>query len=166
MRGRKVPSFYLLMSLKDKVQNLLEEALEERPSLFLIEQKIHPDNSIEIIIDGDEGVKVEDCIAISRAIEHNLDREEEDFSLQVMSAGVSEGLINQRQYKKNIGRKLKVKTEENTVEGELISVTDDSITLKWKARESKPVGKGKITVTKEASFLYNEIKEAKVMITF
>ncbi|WP_299603575.1 ribosome assembly cofactor RimP [uncultured Aquimarina sp.] len=166
MRGRKVPSFYLLMSLKDKVQNLLEEALSERPSLFLINQKIHPDNSIEIIIDGDDGVKVEDCIAISRAIEHNLDREEEDFSLQVMSAGVSEGLVNQRQYKKNIGRKLKVKTEDNTVEGELTSVTEDHITLVWKTREPKPVGKGKITVTKEVSFAYSEIKEAKVMITF
>lgn len=166
MRGRKVPSFYLLMSLKDKVQNLLEEALSERPSLFLINQKIHPDNSIEIIIDGDDGVKVEDCIAISRAIEHNLDREEEDFSLQVMSAGVSEGLVNQRQYKKNIGRKLKVKTEDNTVEGELTSVTEDHITLVWKTREPKPVGKGKITVTKEVSFKYPEIKEAKVMITF
>ncbi|MFD2564066.1 ribosome assembly cofactor RimP [Aquimarina rubra] len=155
------------MSLKDKVQNLLEEALLERPSLFLIEQKIHPGNSIEVIIDGDEGVTVEDCIAVSRAIEHNLDREEEDFSLQVMSAGVSEGLIHKRQYKKNIGRKLKVKTEGNqTIEGELTSVTDDDITLVWKTREPKPVGKGKITVTKEECISYSEIQEAKVIITF
>ena len=100
MRGRKVPSFYLFMSLKDSVVRLLEEALNQRPSLFLIDYKIHQDNSIEIIIDGDQGVKVEDCIEISRAIEHNLDREEEDFSLQVMSAGVSEGLKHTRQYKK------------------------------------------------------------------
>jgi len=166
MRGRKVPSFHLLMSLKDKVQNLLDTALEERPALFLIEKKIHPDNSIEIIIDGDQGVTVEDCIAVSRAIEHNLDREEEDFSLQVMSAGVSEGLLHKRQYKKNIGRKLKVKTEEASIEGELTSVTDNNITLVWKAREPKPVGKGKITVTKEACVSYEKIQEAKVMITF
>ncbi|WP_378181712.1 ribosome assembly cofactor RimP [Aquimarina sp. SS2-1] len=155
------------MSLKDKVQNLLEEALLEKPSLFLIEQKIHPGNSIEIIIDGDQGVTVEDCIAVSRAIEHNLDREEEDFSLQVMSAGVSEGLTHKRQYKKNIGRKLKVKTDINdTIEGELTAATEDNITLVWKTREPKPVGKGKITVTKEASISYSEIQEAKVIITF
>ncbi|MHA7055973.1 ribosome assembly cofactor RimP [Aquimarina sp. M1] len=155
------------MSLKDKVQNLLEEALLERPTLFLIEQKMHPGNNIEVVIDGDDGVTVEDCIAVSRAIEHNLDREEEDFSLQVMSAGVSEGLTHKRQYKKNIGRKLKIKTEDKeTIEGELTSVTDDTITLVWKTREPKPVGKGKITVTKEASVSYNEILEAKVIITF
>ncbi|WP_109301511.1 ribosome assembly cofactor RimP [Aquimarina sp. AU474] len=154
------------MSLKDKVQNLLEEALKENTSLFLIDFKIHPDNSIEIIIDGDDGVKVEDCIAVSRAIEHNLDREEEDFSLQVMSSGVSEGLKHIRQYKKNIGRKLKIKTQDQTIEGELISVTEEAISLTWKAREPKPVGKGKVTVTKEADVAYKNIVEAKVMITF
>ncbi|WP_241507227.1 ribosome assembly cofactor RimP [Aquimarina sediminis] len=166
MRGRKVPSFYLFMSLKDKVQSLLEGALQENPSLFLIESKIHPDNSIEIIIDGDDGVKVEDCIAVSRAIEHNLDRDEEDFSLQVMSSGVSEGLKHIRQYKKNVGRKLKVKTAEDVFEGELVSVIDDVITLTWKSREPKPVGKGKVTVTKETSVAYRDIVEAKVIITF
>ncbi|WP_234418155.1 ribosome assembly cofactor RimP [Aquimarina aquimarini] len=166
MRGREVPSFYLFMPLKDKVQNLLDEALQENPSLFLIESKINSGNSIEIIIDGDEGVTVENCIAISRAIEHNLDREEEDFSLQVMSAGVSEGIKHVRQYKKNIGRKLKVKTTEQTIEGELVSATEDVIELTWKAREPKPVGKGKVTVTKEAAIAYKDIVEAKVMITF
>ncbi len=154
------------MSLKDRAQKLLEEALLENPSLFLIDYKIGPDNNIEVIIDGDNGVKVEDCIAISRAIEHNLDRDEEDFSLSVMSSGVSEGLRHIRQYKKNIGRKLKVKTKEEIIEGQLISVTDDAVTLTWKAREPKPIGKGKITVTKEALVAYQNIVEAKVMITF
>ncbi|WP_241448722.1 ribosome assembly cofactor RimP [Aquimarina pacifica] len=166
MRGRKVPSFYLTMSLRDQVQELLEEALKENPSLFLIESKIQPSNIIEVIIDGDNGVTVEDCISISRAIEHNLDREEEDFSLQVMSAGVSEGLHHIRQYKKNVGRKLKVKTDTDTIEGELISATDDAIVITWKAREPKPVGKGKITVTKEVNIAYKDIVEAKVMVTF
>ncbi len=155
------------MSLKDTVENLIAGALRENPSLFLIDLKVHPDNRIDVIIDGDNGVTVDDCINVSRAVEHNLDRDKEDFALQVMSAGVSEGLTHQRQYKKNIGRKLKVKTEDNnSIEGELTSVTDDNITLVWKTREAKPVGKGKITVTKEASVSYSEIQEAKVMITF
>jgi len=154
------------MSLESQVQVLLNQVLVDHPSLFLIESKIQANNSIEIIIDGDNGVTVDDCIAVSRAIEHNLDREEEDFSLQVMSAGVSEGLSNIRQYKKNIGRKLKVKTNQDVFEGELISVSDSEILVRWKAREPKPVGKGKVTVVKEATINYKDIVEAKVMITF
>ncbi len=71
-----------------------------------------------------------------------------------------------RQYKKNIGRSLQLKTETETIEGELTDVTDEAITLKWKAREPKPVGKGKVTVKKEATVPYNDIVEAKVMIKF
>ncbi|GAA3508897.1 ribosome assembly cofactor RimP [Aquimarina addita] len=154
------------MSLKEKAHSLLEAALEERESLFLIDYTVFPGNRIEIVIDGDAGVTVEDCIAVSRAVEHNLDREEEDFALEVMSAGVSEGLRHRRQYKKNVGRTLKVHTKDEVIEGKLISVTDKDINLVWKAREPKPIGKGKITVTKEASISYDDIEEAKVMITF
>jgi len=125
------------MSLKQKVEKLLDDALQERPSLFLIESQIYADNRIEISIDGDQGVKVEDCIAISRAIEHNLDRDEEDFSLQVMSAGVSEGLKHIRQYKKSIGRTVKVNAGGEEIKGELIAATDEEISLTWKAREPK-----------------------------
>ncbi|NND63640.1 MAG: ribosome assembly cofactor RimP [Flavobacteriaceae bacterium] len=152
--------------MQDKVKALLDAALAENTSLFLIDLSISEGNHIKVIIDGDEGVKVEDCIAVSRAIEHNLDREEVDFSLEVLSAGVSEPLQELRQYKKNVGRKLKVKTASETLEGELIAVNDDGVTLTWKTREPKPVGKGKVTVQKEAVVPYETIVEAKVMITF
>lgn len=153
--------------MRERVEELLQQALEENTSLFLIDLEITDANQIRVTLDGDEGVKVEDCIAVSRAIEHNLDREEVDFSLEVMSAGVSEPLTMPRQYKKNVGRKLKVKTQEGeTIEGELTQCTKDAITLQWKAREPKPVGKGKVTVHKEAVLPYQDIVEAKVMITF
>jgi len=134
--------------------------------LFLIDLNISETNQIRVIIDGDEGVKVQDCIDISRAIEHNLDREELDFALEVHSAGVSEPLTLVRQYMKNIGRKLKVKTADETIEGNLKEADETSITLQWKTREPKPIGKGKVTVQKEAVIPYNNIVEAKVMITF
>ncbi len=153
--------------MREKVANLLESALEENKSLFLIDLNISEDNHIRVILDGDKGVTVEDCMAISRAIEHNLDREEYDFSLEVMSAGVSEPLTLPRQFKKNIGRNLKVKTKnDEKIEGELISATEDSCTITWSAREPKPVGKGKVTVQKEVTLPYKDIVEAKVMITF
>ena len=152
--------------LRDKVENLLKEAIEENNSLFLIEFNVDNSNHIKVVIDGDEGVSVNDCIAVSRKIEHNLDREEEDFSLEVLSAGVSEPLRLPRQYKKNIGRTLAVTTSEEKIEGKLVSVEDDKIHLAWQAREPKPVGKGKITVDKEAVLPIEQIKEAKVIITF
>lgn len=163
----QVPSFHKrLTMLKDKVKVLLDEALQENTALFLIEMKVEKDNQITVIIDGDEGVSVNDCIAVSRKIEHNLDREEEDFSLEVASAGVSASLRIPRQFQKNIGRKIAVKTENEAYEAELCAVDDEKIDLKWKTREPKPVGKGKVTVTKEAAVKYSEIIEAKVMITF
>lgn len=152
--------------LRDKVEKLLQEAFEENNSLFLIDLKVDNNNHISVVIDGDNGVSVNDCIAVSRKIEHNLDREEEDFSLDVASSGVSHPLSLPRQYRKNIGRKLAVTTSGGKIEGELVDVQDGKITLQWKAREPKPVGKGKVTVEKEAVLPIDEIKEAKVIITF
>lgn len=153
--------------LREKVEKLLQEAFEENNSLFLIELNVNDANHITVIIDGDNGVSVNDCIAVSRKIEHNLDREEEDFSLDVSSAGVSSPLEMPRQYQKNIGRTLAVTTVEGEkIEGELTSFVDRKITLKWKTREPKPVGKGKVTVKKEAVLPLEDVKEARVIITF
>ena len=152
--------------LKNKVNELLSEALQEDESLFLIDFSISTDNKIKIILDGDKGVSVQDCMRISRAIEHNLDREEEDFSLEVASAGAASPMILPRQYRKNIGRKIQVETHEDSFEGNLTSATDDGIVLEWKAREPKPIGKGKITVQKKKEIDFSEIKEAKVILKF
>lgn len=151
---------------KTTVKNLLDEALIERTDLFLIDFSINQDNHIIIVVDGDQGVLVEDCIFLSRAIEHNIDREEHDFSLEVMSAGATAPLVHKRQYKKNINRVLEVQTKSEKIEGKLTSVTDANIILEWKVREPKPVGKGKVTVKKQASIAYEDVLEAKVMIKF
>jgi len=111
-------------------------------------------------------VLVEDCIFVSRAIEHNIDREEYDFSLEVMSAGATAPLVHKRQYKKNLKRTLEVRTSSNKIEGTLTSATETDILLEWKVREPKPIGKGKVTVKKQANIPYEDILEAKVMIKF
>lgn len=153
--------------MREKVEELLGNAMEKNKSLFLIDLKISADNQITVILDGDQGVTVEDCVMVSREIEHNLDRENLDFSLEVMSAGVSEPLSMPRQYLKNLGRILKIKmVNGENIEGELIAADDQGCTLTWTEREPKPVGKGKITVQKEVVLPYQDIKEAKVMITF
>ncbi len=151
---------------KTQVKELLDNALLERDDLFLIDFSINTENHIKIIIDGDHGLLVEDCMLVSRTIESNMDREIHDFSLEVMSAGAASPLTHKRQYKKNINRTLSVKTNLEEIEGVLTDATDDAITLKWKVREPKPVGKGKVTVQKEINIPYENIVEAKVMIKF
>lgn len=166
MRGLIVPSFYKNMTFKEKVSELLNAGLEEKPEVFLIDLTITDAFKIIVTLDGDNGVTLQDCIDISRAIEHNLDREEHDFSLEVASGGVSAPLKLVRQYKKNIGRTLQVKTATEIITAELVDVNDDFITLSWTAREPKEIGKGKVTVDKKLELPYADIKEAIVTITF
>ena len=151
---------------KKTVKELLDVALEERSDLFLIDFNVTEVNHIRVLLDGDNGVLVEDCMFVSRAIEHNLDREEQDFSLEVMSAGATAPLVNKRQYKRHVKRTLDGKTSSNRIEGVLTEANEDTILLEWKAREPKPVGKGKVTVKKQANIAYGDIIEAKVMIKF
>ena len=161
-----LPSFYKIMAFKEKVLELLNDVLKEKPSVFLIDLSINEANKITITLDGDTGVILQDCIDISKAIDNNLDREEQDFSLEVASAGVSSPLKLVRQYKKNIGRTLKVKTATETIEAQLVSANDEVIELTWSAREPKKIGKGKETVIKKQQIPYPEIKEAIVTINF
>lgn len=154
------------MTFKEKVNQLLVEQLLEKPSVFLIDLNISDSYKIIVTLDGDNGVVLQDCIDISRAIENNLDREEQDFSLEVASAGVSSPLKHLRQYKKNVGRTLSVKTATQTIEAELVEANEENIVLTWQAREPKKVGKGKETVQKREEILYTDIKEAIVTITF
>ncbi len=152
--------------LKNEINTLLEAALHERKDLFLIDFSMSPDHQIKITIDGDNGVKLEDCIFVSRAIEHNIDRDTYDFSLEVASAGATTPLINERQYVKNIGRNMEVKTKNEAIQAVLVAANETAITLQWKTREPKPVGKGKVVVKKEKKIAYNEIVEARVKIKF
>ncbi len=152
---------------KNKIINLVDQAIEENPELFLIDLKFLPDNKIYVEVDGDKGIALNECIRISRAVEHNLDREEEDFSLEVTSPDIANPLKVKRQYLKNINRILQVKLKDNsTVEGKLNNVNEEDIELEWKAREPKPIGKGKVTVIKKAIIPFVDILEAKVKVIF
>ena len=150
-----------------KITDLVNQAIEENSDLFLISLDFLPENKIYVEVDGDNGISLKECIRISRGVEHNLDREEEDFSLEVTSPDIAKPLKVKRQYLKNIGRKLQVKLKDNsTFLGNLKSVNEESIHLEWNAREPKPIGKGKITVAKKATIQFADILEAKVKILF
>ena len=154
------------MAFRDKILELLEEGLKEKPSLFLVDLTVTETFKVIVTLDGDNGVNLQDCIDISRAIDNNLDREEQDYALEVASAGVSTPLKMVRQYRKNIGRTLKVKTATETIEAVLEKVSDESIVLSWTEREPKKIGKGKETVEHKREIPYSDIKEAIVTIIF
>ena len=161
-----MPLFIKNMTFKDQIVLHLNNVLLEKPEIFLIDLSISDSYKVSVTIDGDNGVILQDCIDVSRALEGNIDREEMDYSLEVASVGVGSPLKFTRQYIKNIGRTLVVKTALETIEGELIDANENFIELSWETREQKKIGKGKETVKKRQEVLYADIKEAVVTVNF
>lgn len=155
------------MEFRKNIETLLNDFFETRKDLFLIDLKFSAGDDITVILDGDNGVTLQDCLDASRAVEFNMDREEHDFSLQVMSAGLSEPLSTPRQFNKNMGREIEVMLEDSsTIEGELSKVDEEKITLILRYRKPKDIGKGKVDVEEEKEIPYSEIKKALVVIKF
>lgn len=155
------------MNFKNKIEELLNTFLTERQDLFLIDLKISAGDDVTVILDGDNGVTLQDCLDASRAIEFNMDREEHDFSLQVMSAGLSEPLNQPRQFRKNLGRELDITlNNDEKIQGELTAVEEEKIILTRKFRKPKDIGKGKVDVVEDTEIPFTDIKKALVIIKF
>lgn len=148
----------------DKVEilRLVREELDGTDK-FLVDLYISKNNCINVSIDGDNGITIDDCIALSRYIESHLNRDEEDFELNVASAGLDSPLKLIRQYKKNVGRGLKVEIADGSIrQGELLEATDEKIVLRLDL--TKKQKKEGISETFEC--LYRDIKTAKIVIKF
>lgn len=140
------------------VLNVIDTALSGSEK-YLVDLKISTDNRINVAIDGDNGITIDDCIELSRTIENSLNRDEEDFELNVASAGLDSPLKLKRQYKKNIGRDLTVTTfEGETYEGKLTNSDDDHIELKLNGKKNANL--------EPLHIPHSEIKTAKVIIHF
>jgi ribosome maturation factor RimP len=151
--------------LKEKVEQLIAEGIEGT-EIYVVKLTVSSSNDINVLLDSDSGLSLADCRTVSRAIEFDLDREEEDFSLTVASAGIGEPLVL-RQYMKNVDRKVAVTLNDGEViEAKMIAANDQNIELEWKSREKKPTGKGKITVVNKRIIEHLDIKQTIVLITF
>jgi ribosome maturation factor RimP len=150
------------MLTREKITAIAEKKLAES-SNFIVDVAIKPGNKIIVLLDNDNGISIADCVAMSRFIESNLDREVTDFELNVMSPGLNEPFKIIRQYYKNIGKQVDVTTKENKkITGKLIAVNEAGIILESKNSKKK---------TKESLFIntnltFNQIKETKVVILF
>lgn len=158
------------MITKNIVWKLAEERIEEHnPELYIVDINIQPGNKILVEIDNEMGgVSIEDCVAVSRNIEHNLDREVEDFSLEVSSAGLTKPFKVFKQFKKNEGRTVKVTPIEHSkkIEGILKDVTPEGFTIEMTYKKRQEGKKKKEEVTENLSFGFDEVKETVLVITF
>jgi ribosome maturation factor RimP len=165
-RGRKSPLFIHMIS-KEKVLELIEERFNElNNGLFLVELAISKTNKIRVEIDKHQGgVSIQDCMSVSRNVEHNLDREEEDFEIEVTSAGLDKPLRVLPQFIKNIGREVEVAVKgADKVEGKLLSADEKGIQLE--VTKTVKEGKKKVTVVETLDLKKEEITETKIVIKF
>ncbi len=154
------------MILKDTVIQLVEQFLKDG-EFYLVDLKITPDNQISIEIDSFEGVSIDFCAELNHFITSQLDRETEDYELQVSSAGLTEPFKVLKQYEKNIGNEVEVLTKEGKkIAGILKQANEDSFVLSIEKTEKPEGSKRKITVEEDITFLYQDIKTTKYIIRF
>ena len=153
------------MQVEKRVAALVEEKIADRPELFLVEVKMLPNNKLIIHVDGDQGISIQDCVAISRHVGFHLEEEnaiEQAYNLEVSSPGVGEPLKLIRQYNKNIGRSISIKLKEGQKkEGKLLSVTENELLIEESVKQ-----KGKKAVSVETTVPFNDIIETSVLISF
>ncbi|WP_129714308.1 ribosome assembly cofactor RimP [Pedobacter sp. SYP-B3415] len=154
-----------MTAVEKRVKELVEEKIGDRPELFLIDIRMLPNNKLIIHVDGDQGIGIQDCAAISRHVGFHLEEEnliDNAYNLEVSSPGVGEPLKMTRQYHKNIGRSVSLKLTDGTKkEGVLKAVGDDQLLIDEERKE-----KGKKAVTVETSVPFAEITESKILISF
>ncbi|MDR2963352.1 MAG: ribosome assembly cofactor RimP [Bacteroidales bacterium] len=148
-----------------RIEQLVEQFIEGS-DLFLVEVNVSPAAVITVAIDSEQGVDIDRCVALSRHIEGNLNREEEDFELTVASAGLSEPLKVHRQYVKNVGRNVAiVLTNGEKYIGKLTEVTPESITIEYEETvKTEPKGKKKKVQTQK-NLTFTSIKKASIEIS-
>ncbi len=154
------------MVTEEQVYKLVEEKLQGTGH-FIVDIKVGPTNKIIIEIDDDKGISIQDCVEVSKYVEQGLDRENEDFELQVSSPGLSQPLKIFRQYIKNVGRDVEVVMKEgNKLEGTLLAATEDGITIEVEEKVKDEKTKKKKTIRKALKLKFEEIKETKIVISF
>lgn len=153
------------MQVEDRVIELIEEKIADRDDLFIVSVRMLKNGVLEILLDGDNGISIDDCVKVSRHVGFHLEEEnvvDHAYRLEVSSPGVDSALVLPRQYQKNIGRSVKLKMNDGEKrEGKLVAVSDAAVTIEEIVKE-----KGKKAVAVPAEIPLEQIKETKVLISF
>lgn len=147
------------------IEALVGKLLLETEDVFLVSVRIKPTNNIKVFLDADAGLNIDKCVKINRAMYRIIEEEgwypDGNFSLEVSSPGIDEPLQLNRQYKKNIGRRVEVTTHDETKqEGKLLTVSEETMTIEYMEGKNKKA----VIVTKEIPF--DQVKQTIVLIAF
>ena len=153
------------MDIEKRVTELVEEKIADRPDLFIVDIKMHASGLLTILIDGDQGIGIQDCAGISRHVGFFLEEEniiEQAYNLEVSSPGLDTPLKSIRQYKKNLNRPVSITFRNgDNKEGKLLQVDEKGITVEENSSE-----KGKKAKMVESFIPINQIAETKLVISF
>ena len=155
------------MNVEQRVRELVEEKIADREDLFIVDIKMHLNGTLMILIDGDNGIAIEDCAMVSRSVGFFLEEEnviEQAYHLEVSSPGIDYPLGMKRQYEKNVGRTISIQMvgEVNKKrEGKLLEVQEEGILVEENIKE-----KGKKAIVQESFIAFDQITETKVLISF
>jgi ribosome maturation factor RimP len=149
-----------------KVIEIAERHLEGS-DMFVVECKVTPMGEVELLIDSDSAVRLEDCAALNRAIEAELDREVEDYSLMVASAGIGSELKLLRQYSKVLGNSVEVLLKDGIkLLAKLDSADEQGIAISYEEKQLVEGKKRKQTVEVTKSYAREDIKYVKEYLDF
>ena len=151
---------------RNVVSGIVNEWLEDK-DYFLVDVSVTPDDKIVVEIDHAEGVWIDDCVELSRFIESKLDREEEDYELEVGSAGIGQPFKVLQQYLIHIGKEVEVLTKEGKkLEGVLKSANEENMTVTIQKKVKLEGAKRPKMVEEDVTYKYDEIKYTKYLISF
>jgi ribosome maturation factor RimP len=167
--GSQAPLFIgynLDMITKERVTSLILDKIAGS-NLFIVEVNVRPGNVIDVTLDADTNVTIEDCTEVHRHLLREMDREVEDYSLEISSPDLTKPLKVLRQFTKNIGRTVTVKKQDKTkIEGLLLAADENGLVLKTAQKEEVPGKKGKKLVEREVLIPMGEVAETKILISF
>ncbi|MFV0418214.1 MAG: ribosome assembly cofactor RimP [Dysgonomonas sp.] len=151
---------------KDFIRNIADKFIQDTP-MFIVDVVVRPGNNIVVELDSNDGVSIDDCVELSRNIESQLDRDIEDFELEVGSAGITSPFKIPRQYEKNIGNEVEVLTVSGLkLSGILKSCDNNGFTITVTKMVKLEGAKKKTAVEEGLIFAYDEIKYTKYLIRF
>ena len=154
------------MISKQKVTEIVNEWLADK-EYFLVDVSVSADNCISVEIDHAEGVWIDDCVSLSKFIEANLDREEEDFELEVGSAGIGQPFKVLQQYINHIGKEVEVLAKDDKkYRGVMARAEEECFAITMQVKEKPEGAKRPVLVNKEFAWSYDEVKYTKFLIKF
>ncbi|MDY6800689.1 MAG: ribosome assembly cofactor RimP [Bacteroidota bacterium] len=151
---------------KKKIEAIIDGIVKEK-NAYVVDLVVSSSNKIILELDSFDGFTIDDCVDVSRAIEQNIDRDKEDFALEVSTPGLSSPFKVWQQYKKNIGQEIEtILKEGNKIKGDLIEVDEKGIVIEETKKVKVEGKKKKQTIVEKHQLSFEDIKSTKIVIKF